>query len=243
MVVIGAGVAPDVMLATAAGLELGESGGVRCSSRLETSVPGIYAAGDMCEYDSPMHGGPPAHRALGRGLQPRQDGGAQHARPRPGPRDGAVLLLRPVRLVLAGVRRPGPRVGSRRSCAAPSTTASSRSGTCKEGRVAAALSVGRSDDLEHARRLMTERTDVPRGAGELGDVDVRPGSAVADLPRDVPGVASAAGYPDADPLRGRLTVRRQPLELVIGVRVPAPQLAAARLATPPARPSRGTGCQ
>jgi len=55
-VVIGAGVHPEVTLAKAAGLELGESGGVRCSSQLETSVPGIYAAGDICEYDSPVHG-------------------------------------------------------------------------------------------------------------------------------------------------------------------------------------------
>jgi 3-phenylpropionate/trans-cinnamate dioxygenase ferredoxin reductase subunit len=55
-VVVGAGVMPDVMLARAAGLELGESGGVACSSRLETSVPGIYAAGDICEYDSVVHG-------------------------------------------------------------------------------------------------------------------------------------------------------------------------------------------
>ena len=28
-----------------------------CSSRLESSVPGIYAAGDICEYESPVHGG------------------------------------------------------------------------------------------------------------------------------------------------------------------------------------------
>ena len=55
-VVIGSGVVPDVMLAKAAGLELGETGGVACSSRLETSVPGIYAAGDVCEYDSVVHG-------------------------------------------------------------------------------------------------------------------------------------------------------------------------------------------
>jgi 3-phenylpropionate/trans-cinnamate dioxygenase ferredoxin reductase component len=58
MVVVGAGAIPDTMLAKRAGLELGERGGVRCSSRLETSVPGVYAAGDMCEYDSPIHGGP-----------------------------------------------------------------------------------------------------------------------------------------------------------------------------------------
>src|SRR3954451_6470882 len=57
-VVVGAGVMPDVTLARSAGLELGEAGGVRCSSRLETSVPGIYAAGDICEYDSPIHGRP-----------------------------------------------------------------------------------------------------------------------------------------------------------------------------------------
>jgi 3-phenylpropionate/trans-cinnamate dioxygenase ferredoxin reductase subunit len=56
-VAIGAGVSPDVMLARAAGLSLGGLGGVACSSRLETSVPGIYAAGDVAEWDSPLHGG------------------------------------------------------------------------------------------------------------------------------------------------------------------------------------------
>ena len=49
---------PDVTLASAAGLELGDAGGVRCSAGLESSVPGIYAAGDICEYDSPIHGAP-----------------------------------------------------------------------------------------------------------------------------------------------------------------------------------------
>jgi 3-phenylpropionate/trans-cinnamate dioxygenase ferredoxin reductase subunit len=56
-VVIGAGVIPDVQLAQRAGLEIGERGGVRCSSRLESSVPGVYAAGDICEYESVAHGG------------------------------------------------------------------------------------------------------------------------------------------------------------------------------------------
>jgi 3-phenylpropionate/trans-cinnamate dioxygenase ferredoxin reductase subunit len=55
-VVVGAGVAPDVSLAQRAGLQIGERGGVLCSSRLETSAPGIYAAGDIAEYDSPLHG-------------------------------------------------------------------------------------------------------------------------------------------------------------------------------------------
>ena len=52
-VVIGAGVTPDVTLAQRAGLEIGERGGVRCSSRLQTSAPGVFAAGDICEYDCP----------------------------------------------------------------------------------------------------------------------------------------------------------------------------------------------
>ncbi len=55
-VVIGVGVSPDVQLASKAGLEIGELGGVRCSSRLESSVPGVFAAGDICEWDSPIHG-------------------------------------------------------------------------------------------------------------------------------------------------------------------------------------------
>ncbi len=56
LVVLGTGVKPDVMLAKAAGLELGESGGVKCDARLQTSAPGLYAAGDICEYDSTVHG-------------------------------------------------------------------------------------------------------------------------------------------------------------------------------------------
>ncbi len=55
-VVIGAGVAPDIGLAKRAGLQIGARGGVRCSSRLESSAKGVWAAGDICEYDSPIHG-------------------------------------------------------------------------------------------------------------------------------------------------------------------------------------------
>ena len=56
LVVVGVGATPDVMLARKAKLELGESGGVACDSTLRTSAPGIFAAGDMCEYDSVLHG-------------------------------------------------------------------------------------------------------------------------------------------------------------------------------------------
>jgi 3-phenylpropionate/trans-cinnamate dioxygenase ferredoxin reductase subunit len=56
-VVVGAGVSPDVQLAQRAGLQIGERGGVRCSARLESSAPGVFAAGDICEYESPVHSG------------------------------------------------------------------------------------------------------------------------------------------------------------------------------------------
>jgi 3-phenylpropionate/trans-cinnamate dioxygenase ferredoxin reductase component len=56
-VVIGAGVVPDTQLAKSAGLEIGELRGVRCNTRLQTSEAGVYAAGDICEYASVLHGG------------------------------------------------------------------------------------------------------------------------------------------------------------------------------------------
>jgi 3-phenylpropionate/trans-cinnamate dioxygenase ferredoxin reductase subunit len=56
MVVVGIGVTPDVMLAKGAGVEIGDSGGVKASSRLEASCPDVYAAGDIAEYESVVHG-------------------------------------------------------------------------------------------------------------------------------------------------------------------------------------------
>jgi 3-phenylpropionate/trans-cinnamate dioxygenase ferredoxin reductase subunit len=55
-VVMGTGAMPDVMLARSAGLELGDSGGIACDAHLATSAPGVWAAGDVAEYDSVLHG-------------------------------------------------------------------------------------------------------------------------------------------------------------------------------------------
>jgi 3-phenylpropionate/trans-cinnamate dioxygenase ferredoxin reductase component len=54
-VVIGAGVHPELHLAQQAGIELGK--GVLTDRYLETSAPGVFAAGDIAEYDSVVHGG------------------------------------------------------------------------------------------------------------------------------------------------------------------------------------------
>ena len=56
-VVIGAGVNPDVMLARGAGLELGDSGGIAVDSQLRSSADGVFAAGDVAEYVSVVNGG------------------------------------------------------------------------------------------------------------------------------------------------------------------------------------------
>jgi 3-phenylpropionate/trans-cinnamate dioxygenase ferredoxin reductase subunit len=55
-VVCGVGAQPDVMLARKSGLALGDLGGVLCDSRLRTSAEHVFAAGDICEYDSVVHG-------------------------------------------------------------------------------------------------------------------------------------------------------------------------------------------
>ena len=49
VVSVGVGVHPEVALAVAAGLEVGESGAVVTDERQRTSAPGVYAAGDCCE--------------------------------------------------------------------------------------------------------------------------------------------------------------------------------------------------
>ncbi len=49
MVVLAIGVTPDTALAKEAGLELGLKGSIVVNSRMETSVPGIYAVGDAVQ--------------------------------------------------------------------------------------------------------------------------------------------------------------------------------------------------
>jgi 3-phenylpropionate/trans-cinnamate dioxygenase ferredoxin reductase subunit len=58
LVVAGVGVTPDVMLARKAGLEIGPRGGVRADAGLHAlGADALYLAGDIAEYDSPVHDG------------------------------------------------------------------------------------------------------------------------------------------------------------------------------------------
>ena len=54
--IMAIGVAPETALARAAGLEIGETGGIRVNNNYQTSDPSIYAAGDAIEaYDALAH--------------------------------------------------------------------------------------------------------------------------------------------------------------------------------------------
>ena len=153
-VVIGAGVVPDVQLARSAGLEIGDAGGVKCSARLETSAPGVFAAGDMCEYDSVVHGRPMRIEhwdvAFNQGKTAALnmlDRGQDH---------DVVPYFFSDLADWASMEYVGPGSGDtvvRGSLEDGDFTAF----YVRDGRVTAALTVGRSDDLEHARRFIVER--------------------------------------------------------------------------------------
>ncbi len=169
-VVIGAGVMPDVMLARQAKLELGESGGIMCSSGLETSAEGIFAAGDAAEYDSSLHG----ERVRIEHWEVAREQGATAARNMLG--RGIAHESVPyfwsdladwasLEYVSGGGRAEGDPV-VRGSLEDGAFSAFWLTG---DGRLSATLSVGRSGEIEEARRLIADRASPDRDA--LADPD------------------------------------------------------------------------
>ncbi len=170
-VVIGAGVTPDVQLARGAGLELGESGGVRCDACLRTSAPGVFAAGDICEYDSPLYGAPlrvehwdvafnhgktVALNMLGRDV------------PHTTVPYFYSVLGDWAELEYVGPAREWDEEIVRGIPAEHDFTTWYLLG----GRLVAALTVGRSEDLDYARRLLAEHALLdPAQRAALADVD------------------------------------------------------------------------
>jgi 3-phenylpropionate/trans-cinnamate dioxygenase ferredoxin reductase subunit len=170
-VVVGVGVNPDVMLARAAGLTLGETGGVVVDSRLETSVPGVYAAGDIASYDSVVNrrrlrvehwdvaltmGKTVALNMLGRDL----------------PHDVVPYFFSDLS-DWASLEYVGPAEHWDTEVVRGSVDEGEFSVWYLDGgRVAGALSVERSEDLETARRLIASGAIVGARAGELSDPSV-----------------------------------------------------------------------
>jgi len=58
LVVVAAGFKPNVELAAEAGVELGRSGAIRSDDRMETSLRGVFAAGDCAEVNHLVTGRP-----------------------------------------------------------------------------------------------------------------------------------------------------------------------------------------
>jgi len=169
-VVIGAGVLPDLMLARAAGLTLDEErGGVLCDARLRTSAPGVWAAGDICSYESRPngrririehwdvafnHGKTVALNMLGQDVE-----------------HDVVPYFFSDLADWASLEYVGPAASWDREIVRGSLDEGSFSvWYLAGGRVEGALSIGRSEDLEHARRLIASREPPEKGADALGDL-------------------------------------------------------------------------
>jgi 3-phenylpropionate/trans-cinnamate dioxygenase ferredoxin reductase subunit len=168
-VVIGVGVVPEVTLARNAGLELGDQGGVLTQPTLETSAPGVYAAGDIAEYDSVIHG---------RRLRIEHwDVAFNHGKTaalnmlgRDQPHDVVPYFFSDLS-DWASLEYVGPASHWDQEIVRGSIDDGEFAIFYLDGgQVAAALSVGRSDDLEHARRLITSHADVGDRTAELADL-------------------------------------------------------------------------
>jgi 3-phenylpropionate/trans-cinnamate dioxygenase ferredoxin reductase component len=169
-VVIGVGAVPDVTLARGAGLELGASGGVAVDSRLQTSAPGIYAAGDIAQFDSVVNGG--------RSIRVEHwDVAFNHGKTaalnmlgRDVPHDVVPYFFSDLS-DWASLEYVGPAYDWDREVVRGSVQDGEFTVFYLQGeRVAGALSVGRSDDLDVARRLISAESDLSGKIEALGDL-------------------------------------------------------------------------
>jgi 3-phenylpropionate/trans-cinnamate dioxygenase ferredoxin reductase subunit len=169
-VVLGIGAVPDVRLARTAGLEIGQHGGVAVDSRLQSTVPGIYAAGDIAEYESVVHGGARLRIEHWDVAFNQGKTAALNMLDRNQPHDVVPYFFSDLAdwasLEYVGPANEWDQEVVRGSLDAGEFTIF----YLRDRRVAAALSVGRSDDLEHARRLLAACADVGERVGELQDL-------------------------------------------------------------------------
>jgi 3-phenylpropionate/trans-cinnamate dioxygenase ferredoxin reductase component len=173
-VVVGAGVRADAMLAERAGLEV--DNGIVCDSKLRTSAKGIYAAGDCCSYDSVVHG----RRLRVEHWDVAMQQGMHAAGNMLGEdRDYDVVPYFFSDLAdWASLEYVGPAQDWDDEVWRGDRDAGEFSvWYLKDGRVAGALSVERSEDLAEARRLLADRVDVSAARDEIAD----PGSDLSKI--------------------------------------------------------------
>ena len=173
-VVIGAGVTPDIMLAQRAGIDT--DSGVLVDRYLESSAPGIFAAGDIAEYESVVHD----RRLRIEHWDVAFNQGKYAALNMLGQRQPYDVvpyfwsdLADWASLEYVGPASEWDEVWLRGSLDDGKFTAFYVTG----GRLAAALTVGRSDDLAVAARLLKEKTDIGALRARIED----PGADIAEL--------------------------------------------------------------
>ncbi len=165
-VIVGAGVRADAMLAERAGLEV--DNGIVCDSKLQTSVEGIYAAGDCCSYDSVVHG----RRLRVEHWDVAMQQGMHAARNMLGEdRDYDVVPYFFSDLAdWASLEYVGPAYEWDEEVWRGDADAGEFSvWYLKDGRVAGALSVERPEDLAEARRLLADGVDVSAAKPQIAD--------------------------------------------------------------------------
>jgi len=167
-VIVGAGVRPDAMLAQRAGLEVDD--GIVCDAKLESSAAGIYAAGDCCSYESVIHG----RRLRVEHWDVAMQQGMHVARNMLG--DDADYEVVPYFFSDLADWASLEYVGPASEWDEEIWRGDRESGEfsvwyLKDGRVAGALSVERSEDLAEARRLLADRVDVSAHTAEIADPD------------------------------------------------------------------------
>jgi 3-phenylpropionate/trans-cinnamate dioxygenase ferredoxin reductase subunit len=173
-VVVGAGVRPDAMLAQRAGLEV--DGAIVCDSKLRTSVEGIYAAGDCCSYESVVHG----RRIHVEHWDVAMQQGIHAAGNMLGAdRDYDVVPYFFSDLAdWASLEYVGPAQDWDEEVWRGSREEGEFSvWYLKDGQVAGALSVDRSEDLAEARRMLADGVDVSAARERLAD----PGSDLSEI--------------------------------------------------------------
>jgi 3-phenylpropionate/trans-cinnamate dioxygenase ferredoxin reductase component len=175
-VVMGTGAVPDVSLARSAGLELGERGGVQVDSRLQTPVPGVFAAGDIAEYESVVHGGRRVRIEHWDVAFNQGKTAALNMVGRDQPHDAVPYFFSDLS-DWASLEYVGPAFDWDQEVVRGSIDDGEFSvWYLKDGRVAGALSVGRSEDLEQARRLIASADQVGDRAAALADLSSDLGS-------------------------------------------------------------------
>jgi 3-phenylpropionate/trans-cinnamate dioxygenase ferredoxin reductase subunit len=168
LVIVGSGVRADTMLAQRAGLDV--ENGIICDSKLQTSVPGIFAAGDCCSYESAVHG----RRIRVEHWDVALQQGRHAAAGMLGEEEDYTAipyffsdLADWVGLEYVGPAKDWDEVVFRGDMDSGEFSA----WYLQDGALKGSLAVGRSQDLIHARALIETGADVSGMRAQLADVD------------------------------------------------------------------------